>query len=112
MIVVMGHSATEKQISDVLQKLDEINVRYDVSQGEDRTVIGLLGDTSHISRDALLDLEGVEEVIRITKPFKMASRDFHTANTVVRIHDVEVGLSGGFVIIAGPCSVESRDNVI
>ena len=112
MIVVMGHTATSKQIADVLHKLDEMNVRYDVSRGEERTVIGLLGDTSNISRDALLDLEAVEEVIRITKPFKMASRDFHAANTVVRVHATEVGLPGGFVIIAGPCSVESRDHVL
>jgi 3-deoxy-7-phosphoheptulonate synthase len=112
MIVVMGHSATLKQIGDVLQKLDAMNVRYHVSRGEERTVIGLLGDTSQISRDALLDLEAVEEVIRITKPFKMASRDFHAANTIVRTNGVDVGAIGGFVIIAGPCSVESRDHLM
>ncbi len=58
MIVVMGHAATLKQISDVIQHLDQMNIRYHVSRGEERTVIGLLGDTSHISREAFLDLEG------------------------------------------------------
>src|SRR5687768_7796717 len=112
MIVVMGHAATLKQISDVIQKLDELNVRYHVSRGEERTVIGLLGDTSHVSRDLLLDLESVEDVIRITKPFKMASRDFHAADTIIRINGSDVGARGGFIIIAGPCSVESRDHLL
>jgi 3-deoxy-7-phosphoheptulonate synthase len=71
-----------------------------------------LGSTSHISRELLLDLSGVEEVIRITKPFKMASRDFHAEDTVVRINGSDVGARGSFLIIAGPCSVESRDHVL
>jgi 3-deoxy-7-phosphoheptulonate synthase len=112
MIVVMSHTATLKQIGDVIQRLDEWGTPYHVSRGEERTVIGLLGNTSHISRELLLDLEGVEEVIRITKPFKMASRDFHPEDTVIRINGCDVGARGGFQIIAGPCSVESRDRVL
>jgi 3-deoxy-7-phosphoheptulonate synthase len=112
MIVVMNHAATLKQIGDVIQRLDEWNVPYHVSRGEERTVIGLLGSTSHISRELLLDLSGVEEVIRITKPFKMASRDFHAEDTVLRINGSDVGARGSFLIIAGPCSVESRDHVL
>jgi 3-deoxy-7-phosphoheptulonate synthase len=112
MIVVMSHAATLKQIGDVIQKLDELSVQYHVSRGEERTVIGLLGSTSHISRESLLDLAGVEEVIRITKPFKMASRDFHAEDTVLRINGTDVGARGSFLIIAGPCSVESRDHVL
>ena len=112
MIVVMSHAATLKQIGDVIQKLDEWSVPYHVSRGEERTVIGLLGSTSHISRELLLDISGVEEVIRITKPFKMASRDFHAEDTVVRINGTDVGARGSFLIIAGPCSVESRDHVL
>ncbi|MCI0413383.1 3-deoxy-7-phosphoheptulonate synthase [bacterium] len=112
MIVVMNHAATLKQIGDVIQRLDEWSVPYHVSRGEERTVIGLLGSTSHISRELLLDLSGVEEVIRITKPFKMASRDFHAEDTVLRINGSDVGARGSFLIIAGPCSVESRDHVL
>jgi 3-deoxy-7-phosphoheptulonate synthase len=89
-----------------------MSIRYHISRGEERTVIGLLGDTSHISRELLLDLDGVEEVIRITKPFKMASRDFHSEDTIIRIHGSDVGLRGTFAVIAGPCSVESRDHVM
>jgi len=112
MIVVMNHAATLKQIGDVIQRLDEWNVAYHVSRGEERTVIGLLGQTSHISRELLLDLPGVEEVIRITKPFKLASRDFHPEDSIVRVNGSGIGAKGGFVVIAGPCSVESREHVL
>ena len=112
MIVVMSHSSTLKDISGVIQKLEEWSTPYHVSRGEERTVIGLLGQTSHISKELLLDLPGVEDVIRITKPFKMASRDFHPANSVVKINGYDVGARGSFVIIAGPCSVESREHVL
>jgi len=112
MIVVMNHAATLKQIGDVIQWLDERSVAYHVSRGEERTVIGLLGQTAHISREALLDFAGVDDVIRISKPFKMASRDFHSEDTVVRVNGLGVGSKGAFVLIAGPCSVESREHAL
>jgi 3-deoxy-7-phosphoheptulonate synthase len=112
MIVVMNHAATLKQIGDVIHRLDECNVAYHVSRGEERTVIGLLGQTSHVSREMMLDFPGVDEVIRITKPFKMASRDFHPEDTIVRINGFGIGTPGAFVVIAGPCSVESREHVL
>jgi 3-deoxy-7-phosphoheptulonate synthase len=112
MIVVMNHAATLRQISDVIRILDDWKISYHVSRGEERTVIGLLGQTSHISREALLDFPGVEDVIRITKPFKMASRDFHPDNTLVRVNGYQIGMPGSFIVIAGPCSVESRDHVL
>lgn len=112
MIVVMNHAASLKQISDVIHILEEWKIAYHVSKGEERTVIGLLGQTSHISREALLDFPGVEEVIRITKPYKMASRDFHQENTLVRVNGYQIGAPGSFVVIAGPCSVESREHVL
>jgi len=112
MIVVMNHAASLKQIGDVIHILDEWKIAYHVSKGEERTVIGLLGQTSHISREALLDFPGVEEVIRITKPYKMASRDFHPENTLVRVNGYQIGAPGNFVVIAGPCSVESREHVL
>lgn len=112
MIVVMNHAATLKQISDVIHILEEWKISYHVSRGEERTVIGLLGSTAHVSREALLDFAGVEEVIRITKPFKMASRDFHSEDTLVRVNGYQIGAPGSFVVIAGPCSVESREQVL
>jgi 3-deoxy-7-phosphoheptulonate synthase len=112
MIIVMEPSATLKQIGDIIQKLDEWGTPYHVSRGEERTVIGLLGQTSHISEELLLDFGGVQDVIRITKPFKMASRDFHAEDTVIRVNGHAVGAKRNFSIIAGPCSVESREHVL
>lgn len=112
MIVVMQPAATLKQIGDIIQKLDEWGTPYHVSRGEERTVIGLLGQTSHISEELLLDFSGVQDVIRITKPFKMASRDFHAEDTVIRVNGVAIGAKRSFSIVAGPCSVESREHVL
>jgi 3-deoxy-7-phosphoheptulonate synthase len=112
MIVVMQPAATLKQIGEIIQKLEEWGTPYHVSRGEERTVIGLLGQTSHISEELLLDFPGVQDVIRITKPFKMASRDFHADDTVIRVNGIAVGAKKNFSIIAGPCSVESREHVL
>lgn len=112
MIIVMNPNATLKEISGVIQVLDEWKVQHHVSRGEERTVIGLLGNTAAVSREALLDLPGVEDAIRITKPFKLASRDFHPTDSFVRAGTVEIGARDSFLIIAGPCSVESREHML
>ncbi|PWT92790.1 MAG: 3-deoxy-7-phosphoheptulonate synthase [Acidobacteria bacterium] len=112
MIVVMNHSATLKQIGEVIHRLESWNVQYHVSRGEERTVIGLLGQTSHISRESLLDLPAVDDVIRITKPFKLASRDFHPVDSTVRVNGFDIGARDSFLVIAGPCSVESREHML
>ena len=107
MILVMSHGATLKQIGEVIQRLEGWNIAYNVSRGEERTVIGILGQTSHLSRETMMDLPGVEEVIRITKPFKLASRDFHPNPSVIRVNGTNIGAEQYLVVIAGPCSVES-----
>lgn len=112
MIVVMTHSATLKQIGDVIRKLEDTHVTYHVSRGEERTVIGLLGSTAHVEREPLLDMPGVEDVLRITKPYKLASRDFHPEDSTVRVNGFSIGSAKSFLVIAGPCSVESREMVL
>lgn len=112
MIVVMTQNATLKEISGVIRLLEEWKVQHHVSRGEERTVVGLLGNTLHVSREALLDLPGVEDVIRITKPFKLASRDFHPPDSLVHAGGVQIGSRDSFLIIAGPCSVESRERML
>ena len=112
MILVLSHGTTLKQTGAILAKLEEWGISYHVSRGEERTVIGILGQTAQYSRDQFLDLPGVEDVIRITKPFKMASRDFHPEDSVIRVNGYGIGSKGSFVVIAGPCSVESREHMI
>ncbi|HSE43141.1 MAG TPA: 3-deoxy-7-phosphoheptulonate synthase [Acidobacteriota bacterium] len=112
MILVMAHGATLKQIGEVIQRLEGWNIPYHVSRGEERTVIGILGQTSHLSRETMMDLPSVEEVIRITKPFKLASRDFHPNDSIIRVNGTSIGTESNFAVIAGPCSVESREQVL
>lgn len=112
MIIVMKHGTTLKQIGDVLERLSDLGLRYHVSRGEERSIIGILGQASHLSRELFLDFPTVEDVLRITKPFKLASRDFHPEDTVVRLNGHGIGKKTSFIVIAGPCSVESRETML
>lgn len=109
MIVVMKPGATEMQIQDVLTRLEELNLSGQLSQGEERTVIGVLGAPIVPGLGGALEaLPGVETALRVTKPYKLASREFHPQSSVVRVRDVEIG-GTEVVAIAGPCSVENED---
>jgi 3-deoxy-7-phosphoheptulonate synthase len=112
MIVVMDREATLQQIGQVIRNLEEQRIVYHVSRGEERTVIGLLGSTSGVDQGPLLDLPGVNKVLRMTRPFKLASRDFHPDDTVVRVNGFDIGAPDSFLVIAGPCSVESREQLL
>ena len=109
MVIVMHRGATEKQIERVVERL--IRDGFDVhrSTGAERTVLGVVGGMIVDSRDYEL-LDGVREVVRITHPYKLASRTFKPDGTVVQIGDVKIG-GEGVVIMAGPCSIESRQQI-
>jgi 3-deoxy-7-phosphoheptulonate synthase len=111
MIVIMKVGATGEEIEAVRSRIEERGLRVHVSQGEERTIIGLIGDKSLIVEDNLMRLPGVERVMPVSRPFKLASRDFHPDNTVIDINGHPVG--GNLVtIVAGPCSVESREQFL
>jgi 3-deoxy-7-phosphoheptulonate synthase len=109
MVIVMERNATEKQIEAVTARLivDGFNVHR--STGVERTVLGVIGGKIVDERDYEL-LEGVKEVLRITHPYKLSARAFKPEGTVVRIGDVDIG-GNGVVVIAGPCSVESENQI-
>lgn len=109
MVIVMHRGATEKQIERVVERL--IRDGFDVhrSTGAERTVLGVVGGMIVDSRDYEL-LDGVREVVRITHPYKLANRTFKPDGTVVQIGDVKIG-GEGVVIMAGPCSIESRQQI-
>jgi len=109
MVIVMHRGATEKQIERVVERL--IRDGFDVhrSTGAERSVLGVVGGMIVDSRDYEL-LDGVREVVRITHPYKLASRTFKPDGTVVQIGDVKIG-GEGVVIMAGPCSIESRQQI-
>jgi 3-deoxy-7-phosphoheptulonate synthase len=111
MMVIMEESATAEQVARVRARVEEVGASAHVSAGERVTVIGVLGDREELTALPLEAMEGVERVVAILKPYKLVSREFHAADTVVEVRGARVG-GGHFCIIAGPCSVETPDQVL
>ena len=111
MVIVMEASATEEQIQRIISRVSELGFDIHRSSGVSRTVIGAIGDKTGVDTRDLEVLPGVHEVLRITEPYKLASRTFRAENTVVRIGEVAIG-RGELIIMAGPCSVESREQTM
>lgn len=109
MLVVLDRHATEKNIQDVLERIRGMGLRAEVIPGSMRTAIGILGNTGYVDADALTQLPGVKEVIHVTKPYKLVSREWKNENTVVKVDGIKIG---GFVVMAGPCSVESEEQLM
>ncbi|MDR2941108.1 MAG: 3-deoxy-7-phosphoheptulonate synthase [Treponema sp.] len=111
MVAVLKQGASKEQIENLIAWLENRGFRVHISTGEYQTILGLIGDTSKIDTELLESLEMVESVKRITEPFKSANRKFHPNDTVVDIGGVKIGGSN-FQIIAGPCSVESPEQIL
>jgi 3-deoxy-7-phosphoheptulonate synthase len=112
MIVIMRSNATEEQIGTVLARLSEYDLRGHLSQGEERTIIGVVGAAIPPTLPEQLEvLDGVQGTVRITRPYKLVAREFHPSNTVVNVNGVMIG-GNSCVVIAGPCSVESEEQVV
>ena len=110
MIVVMRPSATQQEVDGVKRSIEEHGLEAFLSVGEERTVIGVVGDVERISH--LGTLPGVDQVIRVSSPYKLASIQEPGERTRVRIGPVEIGLGSELVIMAGPCAVESREQLL
>ena len=111
MIVVMHVSSTEQDIDGVLNRLNELGLRGHLSRGAERTVIGVVGQVFPELADELGVLSGVEDVVRVSRPYKLPSREFHPQDTVIRVGEVVIG-QGAVVVMAGPCAVESEEQVM
>lgn len=110
MIIVMRHGADAAEIAGVVQRLGDIGAEAHVSEGKIRTVIGAVGERETIQQIPWEALPGVERAVPVLKPFKFVSRDFQTEDTIVDVGGVPVG-AGHFAPIAGPCAVESREQL-
>lgn len=110
MVVVMDEAASEEQIQNVIARLVESNFNVHRSTGVNQTLLGAIGDLRSVDTRIFELLQGVHEVVRITTPYKLASRAFHPANTIVKIRDVAIG-GGHAVVMAGPCSVETQEQM-
>jgi 3-deoxy-7-phosphoheptulonate synthase len=106
MIIVLRPNSSDQQIEHVIERIQELGFKAHLSKGELRTIIGVIGDESKLQAEPLQAIDGVEQVLPILKPFKLASREFNKKDTVVTVGKVKVG--GGFLaMIAGPCAIES-----
>ncbi|MGH7452898.1 MAG: 3-deoxy-7-phosphoheptulonate synthase, partial [bacterium] len=110
MVVVMNENATEEQIQAVVTRLNEMKFEVHRSNGVNQTLLGAIGDKRNVDPRNFELMAGVHEVLRITTPYKLASRAFHPEDTMIKIRDVEIG-GTTVVVMAGPCSVETPEQV-
>ena len=111
MMIIMSRNATPQQVENVINQVKSVGLAVHRSQGIEATIIGAIGETHNIPTEQFEILDGVEMVKRITQPFKLASRQFHPENSVFPLDGFTVG-GEEIAIIAGPCSVESRSQII
>src|SRR5476651_447512 len=105
MIIVLKPGATPAEIDHVVARIHELGLKPHVSTGEHRTIIGVIGDENKLRAEPLQAIAGVEQVLPIMKPFKLASREFNKKDTVVVVRQVKIG-GGAMAMIAGPCAIE------
>lgn len=111
MIVVIKKGAGAETVRAVAARLESWGLHAGVSEGEQRTLIGVVGDTSRLDPELLRGMDGVEDVLRVTEPFPRSGRNAHPADTVTEPGGVRIG-GGHFGMIAGPCAVESREQIL
>jgi len=110
MIVILKKNYREEQLDSLREWLKSLSIDIHFSAGHHQTILGLLGDTSVLDADLLRALEYIEDVKQVQEPYKKSNRKFHPDNTVVRVGDIEIG-GGDVTLIAGPCSVESQEQL-
>jgi 3-deoxy-7-phosphoheptulonate synthase len=111
MIVVMNHRATNQQIDNVVNRLHKDGFKTHISQGVERTIIGAVGDKTALKAMTIEVMEGVEKVVPILQPYKLASREFKPERTIINVNGLDIG-GNAIQIIAGPCAVENRDQLL
>ncbi len=111
MIVVMKAGASKKDVEHVVERIEQLGLKAHLSTGVERTIIGVIGDERLIKREQLSLLPFVENVIPILKPYKLASREFKQTNSVVNVAGVNIG-GKNIAVIAGPCSVETEEQLM
>ena len=111
MIVVMKAGASDKEISNVTSRIESTGLKSHLSQGVQHTIIGVVGQIFPELKDTLENMSGVDEIILVSKPYKLASREFHPQDTIITIGGVSIG-GKEIVVIAGPCAVENEEQLM
>ena len=111
MVIILKQSASEARIRDLIQWIESQNLRTHISSGDYATIIGIIGDTSRLDEELLSSLDIVDGVKRVSEPYKSSNRKFHPMDSIIEVGEEKIG-GGHFAMIAGPCSVESREQII
>ena len=112
MLIVMNHKAGPKQIEAVVKAVEKMGYTAAPIPGSERTAIGVLGNKGYVDDATIRDLPGVQQVIHVSKPYKLVSRDFHPRNTLVKVCGIPIGEGKRPVMVAGPCAVESETQIL
>jgi len=112
MLIVMNHNATQAEVDAVTKAVEEMGYTAASIPGSERTAIGVLGNQGYVDDSKILELPGVQRVIHVSKPYKLVSRDFHPDDTIVDVAGIRVGQGCRPVVVAGPCAVESEEQII
>ena len=111
MIAILKHGTTPTQREQLIAWLKRMNVDVHISEGAEDTVLGLIGDTSRVDMELLGSLDIVRSVKRVSEPYKQVNRKFHPLDSIIEVGNAKIG-GGNFALIAGPCSVESEEQII
>jgi 3-deoxy-7-phosphoheptulonate synthase len=111
MIIIMKHGATTSEVANVAARIEQMGCQAHLSEGSERTIIGVIGNGRPIDRAQIEMMVGVERTVPVLRPFKLASRDFHPMDSVFPINGVSIG-GKGIIVMAGPCAVESREQLM
>lgn len=111
MVIILKPGTSQNEIRKLAAKFESENFRVGITNGVDCSILGLVGDTTRLDEDKILLEKAVERVMRVSEPFKLANRKFHPEDTVVDVNGIPVG-GGHFTVVAGPCSVESKEQIV
>ena len=111
MMIIMRNDATTEEIKAIVARVEDYGLSAHISTGVERTIIGAIGDGRLVYKDQFMHMPGVDRVLPISRPYKLASREFKPTNSVFRMDGMKIG-GDGVVIIAGPCSVENREQLL
>lgn len=113
MLIVMSHSATEEDVLKIKETISSLGLKPVIIPGAERTAVGVIGNEGWVDDAPFAGLDGIQELIHVTKPYKLVGRDFHPSDTVIELgQGVSIGGRTGLLVIAGPCAIESREQLL
>ncbi len=111
MIVILKRGATKAQVAGVTARIEQLSCQAHISEGDERTIIGVIGNGRPLDHEQFERMDGVERTVPVLRPFKLASREFHPPDTIVPVNGISVG-GKKLVIMAGPCAVEGQEQLL